>query len=92
MTRKAKPCTEASECRSCNASVLWAEWESGKRMPVDAQPNSAFGNLVLSIRGGNTLIVAKFDPLKHGDSRNRYTSHFATCPEARDWRREGRAS
>lgn len=86
--REAKPVTDPSTCRSCGAEVLWAEWPSGKRMPVDAEPDMRpppkGGELVLSVRGGafGKLIVEKYVPEMHSPHRNRYTSHFATCPNA----------
>lgn len=94
MSRVKKKATEASTCRSCDALILWAKWErSGKRMPVDAGPNMADaedggGDLVLTLRGGEfgELIVEKFHAPKHGPKRNRYTSHFATCPNAKQHR------
>lgn len=88
------PVTEPSKCRSCRQDVLWAEWPSGKRMPVDAVPDMRpppkGGALVLSLRGGGhgQLLVEKYDPAKHDKKRNRYTSHFATCPQGDDWRRD----
>ena len=92
--RDAKPCTEPSECRSCNAEVLWAVWPSGKRMPVDAvadnRPPPKGGDLVLSLQGGEFghLIVHKYDPQRHDAKRNRYTSHFSTCAQADEWRKK----
>ena len=86
--REARPVTEPSECRSCNGEVLWAVWASGKKMPVDAvadnRPAPKGGDLVLTLRGGQfgSLLVEKFYAPKHGAKRNRYTSHFATCPNA----------
>jgi hypothetical protein len=93
--RKATPVTEPSRCRSCKADVLWARWETGKRMPADFPSDNrpmlkGGGNLVLTLRGGEfgELLVEHFDLEKHGLRRNRYTSHFATCPNAKDWRSE----
>lgn len=91
--RQATPVTEPSKCRSCGADVLWVRWESGKRMPVDAvADNRALpkgGDLVLTLRGGEfgELLVEKYVTQKHGFNRNRYTSHFATCPNADEHRR-----
>jgi len=93
MTREAKPVTEPSKCRSCLQDVLWARWDSGKWAPVDAvadnRPLPKGGNLVLTLRGGEfgELLVEKWDMQKHGFARNRYTSHFSTCPRADEHRR-----
>jgi len=90
----AKSATDPVRCRSCGADVLWAEWASGKKMPVDAEPDMRpppkGGGLVLLRRdpaGADKLIVEKWRE-EHGPKRNRYTSHFATCPNAGDWRKE----
>jgi len=86
-----RPATEPSKCRSCGADVLWAQWASGKRMPVDSEPDMRppprGGALVLTHRkSADVLLVVKFEPAIHGSSRNRYTSHFATCPNADEHR------
>lgn len=62
-------------------------------MPVDAVPDMRpapkGGTLALTLSGGEfgTLWVEKYDATKHGHSRNRYTSHFATCVNADEHRR-----
>lgn len=88
--REARPVTEPTECRSCGADVLWARWaESGKRMPVDAVADNrpvekGGGKLVLTLHGGEfgELLIGHWKKELHGYGRNRYTSHFATCPNA----------
>lgn len=95
MTRQSSPVTEPSKCRSCSQEVLWVKWPtSGKRMPVDATPDNrpashGGGDIVLTLRGGEygELLAEKYDPQKHEKQRNRFTSHFATCPNAGEWRR-----
>ena len=44
---------------------------------------------MLTLRGGEfgELLVEKYDREKHGFNRNRYTSHFVTCPDADQHRR-----
>lgn len=84
---------EPAKCRSCDADVWWVEWPSGKKMPVDSEPDMRpppkGGTLVLTLRKGpqSRLLVEKYDPAKHDAKRNRYTSHFATCPNASEHRR-----
>lgn len=94
--REAKPVTEPSECRSCGAEILWVIWpRSGKRMPVDAEPDMRpppkGGSIVLTLHGGplGELLAEKYDPERHGKERHRYTSHFSTCPQSKEWRRDG---
>jgi len=76
-------------CKSCGAPIYWATSEaSGKRHPVDVEPVED-GNVLLSLRGGTGLVARV---LKKGeeveDGRNRYTSHFATCPQSKTWRKK----
>jgi len=92
--REAKPCTDPSKCRSCHAEVLWVVWPaSGKRMPVDAEPDMRplpkGGDIVLTVHGGafGELRAEKFNTRAHDTKRNRYTSHFATCPNADEHRK-----
>lgn len=79
-----------STCRSCGAGITWAVTGTGKRMPVDAEPDPN-GNVVLhdpTTPGGPP--VAAVVPRRLGDPPPvfaRYTSHFATCPHADDHRR-----
>ena len=95
MGRRQKPVTEYSQCRSCGADILWAKWPtSGKSMPVDAvpdmrPPDKGGGGLVLTLHGGEygKLLLEKFDVARHDAKRNRYTSHFQTCPDAKTHRR-----
>ena len=81
------------ECRSCYSDVIWTITERGERMPVniDPEPN---GNLILSNRAGRTnapsaIYVGKPDPEALFDEYEgqRYISHFATCPQKKQWRR-----
>lgn len=76
---------QQSKCRSCDASIVWATVaESGKRMPLDAEPDPT--GLVGIISEQPVKIVV------HGqatlDDGVRYTSHFATCPDHNDWRHQ----
>lgn len=90
-------CTLPSTCRSCSATVYWVIWpDSGKRMPVDAQPVPD-GNIILTHRVAVNQLwaaqAAKLDPelLK---TRKRYVSHFSTCPDSKAHRkpRDGKGS
>ena len=84
-----RPVTQPTKCRSCGAAVLWAMTRNAKRMPIDAQPVPE-GNMVLTLKAGppQALLVEKFYADKHTEpGRNRYTSHFSTCPNAQEHRR-----
>lgn len=89
-----KSCTEPARCRSCGAEILWMKWpRSGKPMPVDAvadmrEPEKGGGKIVLTLkRELNELHGEVFNPKLHDAKRNRYTSHFATCPNANQHRK-----
>jgi hypothetical protein len=90
LARDVAEAAAAGKCRSCGADVLWVQWRSGKRMPVDAVPDMRpppkGGTLVLFVSHGK-LFVHTYDAVADGPKRNRFTSHFATCPEAGEWRK-----
>ena len=78
-----RKCIEPATCRSCSALVLWVEWpSSGKKMPIDVSKYDD-GSVVVNMVGGEygKLTVEKYDAARH-EGRNRYKSHFATCPNA----------
>lgn len=79
-----------SACRSCGADVLWCVTPAGQRMPVDPVPVDG-GNVILGQgQGGSplaTVVGKKVQPGLFGDDSPRYTSHFATCPNADSHRR-----
>lgn len=77
---------QAVECRSCKALMFWVVTAKGNRMPVDAKPDPA-GGFVLTLKADGQLHAEAFYEPTHGTKRNRYTSHFATCPNASQHRR-----
>lgn len=85
---------KVSTCRSCGARIVWTKTEaSGGLMPVDAAPaeggNVLFTGVEASTMDGGTIPVARVEagPPLFDDGEPRYLSHFATCPDADDWRR-----
>lgn len=89
MTTHQRSCTEASQCRSCKALILWVHWErSGKPMPVDVQPGTSKDHVVvLTLRKSeNKLIAEKYEQRLH-EGRRRFVSHFVTCPHSKQHRR-----
>jgi hypothetical protein len=84
----------SEHCRSCGAAVIWAHTERGKRMPIDAEPvgHVGGGNIQLMHREGLPPLAVYLgqDTIAHleGFQMERlHTSHFATCPHAKKWRR-----
>lgn len=73
-----------SICRSCGAPVVWARTSTGGSMPVDADP-SPVGNVELVDDDGILRATVHSQPPLGVDDL--YVSHFATCPDANDWRR-----
>ena len=76
-----------SVCKSCGAAVIWAVTDSGRRMPLDANPIvkgvSAIGTGRLMLRNdGQTLRAHTVSEL--------YQSHFSTCPDSDKWRESER--
>jgi len=67
-----------SRCRGCNAEIGWVVTKNGRRMPVDASSLNAADLEVLG-RVGDSL------PFRYGE----HVSHFSTCPNVKDFRREG---
>jgi hypothetical protein len=77
-------------CRSCGAPILWATVElSSTRMPVDADP-APEGNVLIRREPGRiwarVLGGAELRQARH-EHESLHRSHFATCPDAADWRR-----
>ena len=58
-------------CRSCNAEIVWLKTPRAKAMPTD---RASLGRNFEEYNGG---------VFSHGT----HTSHFATCPQAKAWRK-----
>lgn len=72
----------SATCRSCGAEIVWGEWRSsGKPVPIDAKPTKD-GRLALV----NGKVHHWAEPVDGPLHRERWTAHFATCPDAGDWR------
>ena len=68
-------------CRTCEAPIVWVESQStGKPMPMDLAPDPKGGFVIIG--GKARKATADDDRL----ARERFTSHFATCPDANQWR------
>jgi hypothetical protein len=72
-------------CSSCDAPILWAVTEAGKRMPLDYDEHEG-GNVFLfrPLPGSNQpwkcRVGRQDDPTPQFATR--HFSHFATCPNA----------
>lgn len=84
-----RPTVPTSLCRSCQAQIVWVHTRTGERMPIDPDP-SAVGNIRLDLHGYQIFATVTpdatpdmFDP---SDSGLRYLPHWASCPQADEWR------
>jgi hypothetical protein len=62
-----------TRCSSCGADIRWIVMLSGKRMPVDAQPEKR--------------VVLDDMPEPRGTVADVWVPHWATCPNAAQHRR-----
>ncbi len=70
------------KCSTCGASMWWAKTAAGKPIPIDALPSST-GNMV--VHAGVARVLKKDEQVPEGTQR--WTTHFATCPQSREHRR-----
>ena len=80
-------------CRTCSASVLFVPNTTGKRPPLDVEPNRERGNVAVVNLGRvedpiEIQVVLAGDTLEavRASGRRLYLSHFATCPDGDKWR------
>jgi len=71
----------SATCRSCGAPILWSRTENNKPIPLDPEPVPG-GNVVLEACGALARVV-KPDP-----SVKRHVSHWTSCPQAKQWRKQ----
>lgn len=84
-------------CRSCKAPMRWVTLPSGKRNPLDVEPDPVHGNILLfefidaAGRPWRLATVVQNEDLLD-EARTLgiplYRTHFATCPDAEEHRRE----
>jgi hypothetical protein len=77
-------------CRSCKGDIDWAMSEDGlKRNPIDhASADREDGNLLVwRDNGGILRYKYRRKGVDPGPGEHTAISHYATCPEAGQWRR-----
>lgn len=75
-----------SVCRSCGQEIDWVLTSKGKKMPVDPEYiwyDEADSGTVIVTDGGVVYVVSSSRSFPSVKGR---ISHFATCPNANDWR------
>ena len=87
--------TAKCSAKSCGADIIWAETESGKRMPFDAQPHpdgrwflDDSGTLAKTRTGAP---LALYIPEGSESQRETRKPHHATCPAVAEFRKGKRA-
>lgn len=70
-----------STCKSCGAEIFWMKTVAGKSMPLDRKPVMG-GNISLGFGTDHLAYVVESHP-----GIERYVSHFATCPSAKQHRK-----
>lgn len=70
-------------CSACEADILWVMGINGRRNPLNAEPDPK-GNIWLD-DGGLAHYRTKVSVIPKGAAR--FTSHFASCPNAQQFRR-----
>lgn len=86
-------------CSSCHRPILWALTTEGNRIPLDPTPGPD-GKIILTGRDDDGVMIVRvikkndpafepslFDEKPAGHDGLRWTSHFATCPNANKHRR-----
>lgn len=68
-----------SRCSACGAPIQWCKTINGKSIPMDPDGDE-HGNMTI-LDDGTAIHV------KPEDGYGLYTSHFATCPNAEEFRR-----
>lgn len=73
-------------CRTCEARLRWALSDrTGKPMPFDATPVGD-GTFVIEYQNGGDVARAATDDDRRL-KRELFKPHFATCPQAAQWRK-----
>lgn len=79
-------------CRSCDAPIVWALTTTGKRIPLDADPDDLdrpgrFDDGNLRFVGANPAVIEARKGGAQGEFPHR--SHYVTCPQSAQWRTRG---
>lgn len=67
-----------TRCRSCAAPIFWVGTKHGKSMPLD----------VKAVPNGNIELEDEIAVVVRPDGSKRFVSHFTTCPNATNHRKD----
>lgn len=77
---------DLEKCRSCEKPIRWVTTDKGKGHPLNPDPTADGQVVFLGMEeDGPVHFMTKAEMATC--TRLRYTSHFATCPDARTWTR-----
>ncbi len=75
-----------AECRSCGAPIRWVVTMTGKRIPLDRQPDPDKGNVRRVEQYGGELrahvLTSSDAEAARGEGEPLWVAHFTTCPNA----------
>lgn len=79
-----------ARCRGCGAEIDWIRTRAGKNMPVDPEP------VFVAVDDGSDVFVSdegevihgRTVPANDGTAEVAFVPHWATCPEAGQFRRK----
>lgn len=83
--------TKVIYCKRCGAPIRMIKTRSGKFMPVDSEPVSIIvdqkSRAFYVTLGGDVIRGARQTGFPTGNEVAAFTSHFATCPAAAEFRK-----
>jgi hypothetical protein len=72
-------------CSGCRQPILWRITPAGERMPLDMATTTEEGRGVYILEGDDHC--KPYDPLFSGVGAPRHMNHWATCPQAHQFKR-----
>lgn len=90
---------DRGHCRACGATIYWVRMKSGRRNPVNSEPDAERGNILVcdeqidadlhgvSIDTGVPLQAVDAAVVREQGIQQLWLSHFATCPERAKFRK-----
>ena len=82
---------DRGNCRGCGTLIYWVVMESGKRNPLNPEPDAERGNILIPDDGSRARSLG-LDAAAGARAQGRelYLSHFATCPARAKFRKKDR--
>jgi hypothetical protein len=80
----------SATCRDCGKEIIWLKHDkTGKSAPIE-RDRSKLGNIVISEEQGLYRIATEAEYDKHllADSPILRLNHFASCPNAKEFRKK----